>query len=120
MEKKILVIDDEPDFLSIIGVRLRKMGYTYLPAKNGEEALNILDKEKPDLVIIDQGVPIINEYEIVKKMKRSKDLSIIPIMLMTARVLNVEKNAEELGADCFMYKPFEDNEFKANLKKLLK
>ena len=121
MPKKILVVDDEPDILRIVTFRLEKTGYEVITAINGQEALDLIEKDKPDLILLDLRLPIIDGYEVCRHLKGDKELKKIPVILLTASaVRDVEKKAKELNAEAYITKPFEPTELLKKIKKFLK
>lgn len=102
-KKKILVVDDEPDFVSMIKMRLESSGYEVITSSNGKEGLEKVDSEKPDVVFLDILMPELNGLEALKRIKqKNKDL---PVYIITA-FSNEErfKEARDLGASGFIVK----------------
>ena len=116
--EKILVVDDEINIRQILETRLSIRGYNVILASNGEEALDLFCKEKPDLVILDIMLPLINGHEVCSKIR---ERSHIPIIMLTAlgdisdRVLGLE-----LGADDYVIKPFSPKELEARIRSVLR
>ena len=103
MKKKILVVDDEPGFLRIITLRLQAENYDVVTASNGEEALDVLKKEKPNAVLLDIAMPKLDGLEALKRIrKRDKNL---PVFMITA-YSNIErfKEANRLKASGYIVK----------------
>ena len=114
MSEKILVVDDEKDILNITVFRLENAGYQVLSVVDGQSAMDIIRAERPDLVLLDLRVPVIDGYEVCKRVKADEDLRQIPVILFTANVSeNMVEKTNELGADDFLLKPF-------NYKELLR
>jgi CheY-like chemotaxis protein len=99
-KKRILIVDDEPDVLMLTSLRLRKLDYEILTAGNGRDAFEVIQKEKPDLVLLDLIIPIVYGTEICRRVKSDENLKHIPIILYTAHgeVMTDEK-AKSFGAD---------------------
>ena len=119
MAKKILVVDDEKNIVSIIAFNLKKEGYDVITAENGKEALEKVAVEAPDLILLDVMMPIMDGYETCKKVREKWNT---PIIMLTARAEEVDKVLGlELGADDYVTKPFGTRELmarvKANLRK---
>ena len=115
---KILVADDEPIMLKTIALKLKKDGYDILTTDNGREALEMIERDKPDLVITDIMMPYASGLEIVGKVKQSG--SKIPIIVLSAMGQeNVVLEAFNLGADDFISKPFSPNELSVRVKRLM-
>ena len=107
MSKKILAIDDEPDVLLQVEFILKKNGYSVVTAANGKDGWDLINKEKPDLVLLDLILPGIDGIEISKRMKASGQLKTIPVILLTASADSISQKMEETGADDYVLKPFE-------------
>jgi CheY-like chemotaxis protein len=119
-KKKILIVDDEPDVLKLTSLRLEKQGYEIKTAVNSKDALNLIQKEKPDLVLIDVILPIMYGTEICRWVKSDENLRHIPIILCTAHgeVMTDEK-AKSFGADDYIAKPFDAKELMNKIERLL-
>ena len=110
MIKKILVVDDEPDIVKVIGMRLKASNFEVATASDGEEALNKISEDKPDLIIADYMMPKINGLQLCRMIKSAeeyKDYKDIPIIMLTART-QIKDISEimEAGATTYMHKPF--------------
>jgi two-component system, OmpR family, alkaline phosphatase synthesis response regulator PhoP len=119
-KKKILIVDDEPDVLRLTSLRLEKVGYDTLTAGNAGDALDIIQAEKPDLVLLDTIVPIVYGTEICRRVKSDENLKRIPIVLFTAHsdIMNAEK-AKSFGADGYIGKPFDARELVTTVEQIL-
>jgi two-component system response regulator VicR len=116
---KILVVDDEKPIVDIIKFNLKKEGYEVVVAYDGLEAVEVNEKEKPDLIMLDIMMPKIDGYEACKKIREKYNT---PIIMLTARAEELDKVLGlELGADDYVTKPFGTRELmarvKANLRK---
>ncbi len=118
--KKILLIDDEPQILTICSVRLKANGYEVVTALSGEQGLAKAKKEKPDLVLLDHLMPEMDGMEVLDRMKRDPETQNIPVVIFTANVKEVKVgDAQMRGAeDCF-FKPFTSQELLAKVKEIL-
>jgi DNA-binding response OmpR family regulator len=105
MPKKILVIDDEPDILTILESRLKANRYEVVTASDGEEGLKKLEKETPDLVILDILMPKTDGYTFVREFKTIVDLRSVPIIVLTAKEMMRDLFQMEGVAD-YIVKPF--------------
>ena len=81
---KILVVDDEADSRSIIQCRLEWCHYEVVSAGNGEEALKIVEDEKPDLILLDTNMPVMNGLEMLERMRKNPALRDTPVIMVTA------------------------------------
>ena len=107
MPKRILLVDDEPNILILLGTRLRTEGYEVITAKDGQAGLDSAKKEKPDLIILDLMLPKMDGYKVCGLLKKDSRYAKIPIVMFTARGQEEDrKMAEEVGADAYVTKPF--------------
>ncbi len=109
MAKTVIVVDDEPDIVKFIRARLIKRGYTVLVAVNGEEGLALMRQQKPDLVLMDKSMPVMDGVEACRRMRADDVLKTVPIMLVTASSpgLSKEEIIEREMFDAYIAKPFE-------------
>jgi two-component system alkaline phosphatase synthesis response regulator PhoP len=120
-KKKILVVDDEQDIVTLIKSRLELSGYEVIAAYDGNEGLEKARKEKPDMVILDIMLPKIDGFQVCRMLKFDSDYKNIPVMLFSARAGEHDKaTGEEAGADAYLVKPFDSNVLIAKVKELLK
>lgn len=120
MTKRILVIDDEPELVKAIQIRLEIAGYETLVAHDGMEGLDKARKENPDLILLDLMLPKMDGYKVCALLKRDKNYSKIPVIMLTARTLEKQqKLGIELGADAYITKPFQYEVVLAKIKELL-
>ncbi|HZZ18153.1 MAG TPA: response regulator, partial [Opitutaceae bacterium] len=107
MKTKILVVDDEPDALEVLGFKLREAGYTPIFAKDGARAIAITRDERPDLIVLDLMLPEVDGLEVCKILRRDAATASIPIIMLTARAAEMDRVLGlELGADDYVTKPF--------------
>ena len=120
MKPKILVVDDEPDALEILGFKLKEAGYVPVFAKDGTRALIAARDERPALIVLDLMLPGIDGLEVCKLLRRDPTTSNIPILMLTARAAEMDRVIGlELGADDYVTKPFSPRELVLRIKKLL-
>ncbi|MCG9128952.1 SpoIIE family protein phosphatase [Candidatus Poribacteria bacterium] len=118
----ILVVDDEPRNIKILQIQLQTRGYIVRTACDGEEALDSIKKDAPDLILLDINMPKIDGFEVVKRVRADKNTEFIPIIMITA-LRDTQENrikAVEAGADDFIEKPFNSFEVLARIKSLLR
>ncbi len=107
----ILLVDDEPDIVKLVGKRLEVSGYHVLVATNGQEALAKARTEHPDLMILDLMLPKLNGYEVCTLLKQDTRYQKIPIVMFTARAQETdERMGFACGADAYIRKPFRAQE----------
>jgi two-component system phosphate regulon response regulator PhoB len=117
---KILVVDDEPDALEILGFKLKEAGYAPLFAKDGARAIAIAREERPALIVLDLMLPEVDGLEVCKILRRDPGTAAIPILMLTARAAEMDRVLGlELGADDYVTKPFSPRELVLRIKKLL-
>lgn len=117
---KILVVDDEPDALEILGFKLKEAGYAPLFAKDGARAISIARDERPALIVLDLMLPEVDGLEVCKILRRDPGTASIPILMLTARAAEMDRVLGlELGADDYVTKPFSPRELVLRIKKLL-
>jgi signal transduction histidine kinase/ligand-binding sensor domain-containing protein/DNA-binding response OmpR family regulator len=114
--KKVLVVDDNEDILELIEMNLKDHYHVTL-AKNGQEALQVLEKQLPHLVISDVMMPVMDGMELCEKIKENKATTHIPVILLTARSLDMHKTEGiSKGADLYITKPFDMDYLKSAIK----
>jgi len=118
---KILMVDDEPEFLEMVKTRLEAGGYEVITASDGQQGLDKAKKEKPDLIILDLMLPKMDGYKVCGFLKKDMRYSKIPIIILSARAQGEDmKLGEELGADAYIIKPFDAPALLGKIKELLK
>ncbi len=114
MNEKILIVDDESHIRMLIEQTLEDLeddGVQLLFAENGEQALKIIEQEKPNLVFLDVMMPKMNGMEVCQKVKKELKLSEVYIILLTAKGQEVDRQKGlDMGADKYMTKPFDPDE----------
>jgi DNA-binding response OmpR family regulator len=107
MPKKVMVIDDEPFILMMIEDKFKRAGLEVITLRESKEAMDIIRKEKPDLIILDWMMPEISGIELCKLIKDDPDISSIPIFMLTAKGQeDDEKLGLRCGVDRYITKPF--------------
>jgi CheY-like chemotaxis protein len=111
MPKKILIVEDNPVHTRLIEMTLRAKNYTILKATNGEEALDVATRERPDLIIMDLNLPQMTGFEVTKKLRENPAFRHTPIIALTAYAMRKDKEkAIEAGCDMYMTKPINTRE----------
>lgn len=123
MEQKILIVDDEAHIRMLIGQTLEELedeGVEFLTAENGEIALDIIQKEKPELVFLDVMMPKMNGMEVCRRVKKELGLNDVFIVLLTAKGQETDRQkGQDVGADVYMTKPFDPEVLLQKAKKVL-
>src|SRR5262249_8955396 len=121
MAERILVVDDEPDLLELVRVNLRQAGYEVETSETGRDALELLRRTPPDLVVLDLMLPDVSGTEICRRMRSDIDLSDLPIIMLTAKADEVDRVVGlELGADDYVTKPFSPRELTLRVRAVLR
>ncbi len=117
---KVLVVDDNKVNVELVRAQLKPFNYEIHSAYDGEEALAKIQKDPPDIVLLDLMMPKISGYEVCRAIKQNKDTQFIPVIVITAlQELDDKLKAIELGADDFLVKPFNKLELTTRIKSLL-
>ena len=116
--KKILLLDDDVNINNLVSLYLNKEGYDVVSTYRGDEAISEFKKQKPDLVILDVMIPIMDGWQVLGEIRKT---SKVPIIMLTAKDDTFDKiMGLELGADDYITKPFEPKELIARIKALLR
>ena len=119
MGDKVLVVDDDPEMRDLLSNLLEGEGYEVILGSNGEEAIELAEKEDPQVILLDFEMPGIDGIETCKRLKREGQTASIPIIMITAYT-NKKPGAFEAGADDFVNKPFDPTEVSARVKTFLR
>jgi DNA-binding response OmpR family regulator len=123
MNPKILIVDDEAHIRMLIEQTLEELedeGVHFLIAENGEDALQIINQEKPQLVFLDVMMPKMNGIEVCRRVKKELGLNDVYIVLLTAKGQELDRQkGQEVGADVYMTKPFNPEVLLAKAREVL-
>ncbi len=118
--KKILVADDETHILHVVSLKLRNAGFTVLTAADGQEALEIAQQEKPDLLITDYHMPQLSGIELCQRLKADPATAGIPAIMLTARGYHLEPaDTEQSGILRMLSKPFSPRQLLTTVNEVL-
>ncbi|GMR09880.1 MAG: response regulator transcription factor [Anaerolineae bacterium] len=118
MPRKILVVEDELEIIKLVRAYLEKAGYSVVAATDGQEALAVFRRERPNLVILDLNLPGMDGLDVCRALRRKSD---IPIIMLTARIEETDRLIGlELGADDYIVKPFSPREVVARTRAVLR
>jgi two-component system alkaline phosphatase synthesis response regulator PhoP len=121
MTQRILVVDDDREIVRLVRTYLEQNQYEVLTAYDGETALHILRRERPDLVLLDLMLPDRNGWDVTRVVRGDVSLAAMPIIMLTARVEDHDKIVGlELGADDYVTKPFNPHEVVARVRTVLR
>lgn len=120
MGKKILIVEDEDLIAQVLSIRLEGLGYKVFTASDGEEGLDAVKKEKPDLVILDIGLPRINGTALCEMIKADEATKGVRVIMLTGkRLVGDMENAFSAGADLYVNKPYEWPRLLGHIQKLI-
>src|SRR5690349_12606689 len=121
MIAKILVVDDEPSIVDLLTRFLRREGYDVVTAANGREALEQVEQEQPDLILLDVTMPELDGFEVCQRLKDDERTALIPITMLTGLDDREHRTRGiEAGADDFLTKPFEHSILRARIRSQLR
>jgi DNA-binding response OmpR family regulator len=123
MEQKLLIVDDEAHIRMLIGQTLEELedeGVNFFTAENGEQALEIIQAERPQLVFLDVMMPKMNGMEVCRRVKKELGLNDVFIVLPTAKGQELDRQkGQEVGADVYMTKPFDPEKILEKAREVL-
>jgi len=119
--KKILVVDDDPYILLSLEFLMKKNGFDVMVARNGTEALEIVEKQVPDIVLLDIMMPDVDGYAICKHIKSSKKLKEAKVVFMSAKSKETDiQKGYDLGASLYVTKPFSTRQLLKQVQELIR
>ncbi len=117
---KILVVDDEPHVVELVALNLRREGHTVVTAGNGAAAVLAVEKEHPDLVVLDVMMPVLDGIQVAEILRGREETRAIPIIMLTAKSQDNDiLDGLMAGADVYLPKPFHPKELSRVVKSLL-
>jgi two-component system cell cycle response regulator DivK len=120
MTKHVLVVEDQEDNRQILRDLLGNAGYALSEAEDGEQALAAIARQRPDLILMDIQLPVMDGYEATRRIKADPSLRAIPIIAVTSYALSGdEAKAREAGCDDFVPKPFSPRQLLAKIREFL-
>ena len=119
-KKKILVADDEPNIVTALEFLLTRGGYEVQVARNGEEALRLIERDPPDLVLLDVMMPLRSGYEVCERIRSRAEWRAVKIVMLSAKGRDAEvSRGLGIGADLYITKPFSTRELMRRIGELL-
>ena len=120
-KKNILVVDDEPGVVSLIGDYLTIRGYNIYAAFDGKEGFDVARKIMPDMIILDIMMPRANGYEMLKRLKEDKKMVSTPVIMLSAKTGDADKlKAMELYSETYITKPFKLDDLREKIETVFK
>jgi len=117
--KKILAVDDEKHIVRLVQVNLERAGYEVVTANDGKEALEKVESEKPDLLVLDVMMPYMDGFEVLQSLRRNPGTRDIPVIMLTAKAQDADVfKGWQSGVDCYLTKPFNPMELLAFVKRI--
>jgi two-component system KDP operon response regulator KdpE len=118
MSQRILIVDDEPNIVATVSPLLRARGYEVVPAMSGRAGLDAVERDKPDLIVLDLGLPDLDGVEVCRQIRQTSN---VPILVLSARGAEPDKVAAlDAGADDYVTKPFGPEELLARIRAALR
>jgi len=119
--ERVLIVDDDPDIVRLVRYNLSHSGYDVQSAGSGREALELVQKQPPDLVVLDVMLPDVDGLEVCRTLRQQASSRRIPILMLTARGEEIDRVVGfELGADDYVSKPFSPRELVLRVKSILR
>ena len=117
---KILLVEDDRHLRQVLEARLSSQGYSVVVAHDGKEGLSKVQSEKPNLVVLDVGLPLLNGVELCDLIKKSEKLKQIPVIMLTAgKTIGDWEKGLNAGADAYMNKPYNWDKLISTIKELI-
>lgn len=118
---KVMVVDDEPDLVRLVEFILHKEGFEVVACSDGRSALALLEGEKPDLIILDIMMPLMDGMEVLRQIRSHRATSRVPVIMLTAKTASVTVDeARQLWVSDYVMKPFDPEKLIVKVKKALK
>jgi two-component system alkaline phosphatase synthesis response regulator PhoP/two-component system response regulator VicR len=121
MPKKILAVDDERHIVRLVQVNLERAGYQVVTAFDGKEALEKVESEHPDLVVLDVMMPFMDGFEVLQSLRKNPATRDLPVIMLTAKAQDADVfRGWQSGVDCYLTKPFNPMELIVFVKRIFK
>ncbi len=121
-KRRVLCIEDEPEMIDLIRLILERKGFEVLGAVGGQEGLDVVRREKPDLVLLDLMMPDVDGWEVYRQMKADEELQHIPVVVVTAKAQSIDKvlGLHIAKVDDYVTKPFGPGDLVESVERVLK
>jgi DNA-binding response OmpR family regulator len=119
--KKVLCIEDDPEMIDLIKLILERRGFEFIGAVGGREGLDAIEREKPDLVLLDIMMPDIDGWDVYRQMKANEEFKDLPVIVVTAKAQSIDKvlGLHIAKVDDYVTKPFGPKELLRSIDKVL-
>ncbi|RPI83048.1 MAG: response regulator [Chloroflexi bacterium] len=119
--KRLVYVEDEQEMIDLVRLILARRGYEILGANGGREGLDLIRKEKPDLVLLDLMMPVMDGWDVYQQMKADTSTQHIPVIIITAKAQNIDKvlGLHIAKVDDYISKPFSPQELVDSVEKIL-
>ena len=115
----VLVADDDDDILLLVTMRLQRDGFIVISARNGEDALALAQQQRPDIAVLDIGMPGLDGIEVLERIRADDALKGMRVLLLTAKAQESDvRRGYDAGADAYVRKPFSPAELSARVREL--
>lgn len=119
--KKILAVDDERHIVRLVQVNLERAGYQVVTAFDGKEALEKVDSERPDMVVLDVMMPYMDGFEVLQQLRKNPRTRELPVIMLTAKAQDADVfRGWQMSCDCYLTKPFNPMELLSFVRRIFK
>jgi len=119
-EKKALIVDDEVHIIQVVAIKLRNNGFEVVTANDGQKALEVALEQKPDIIVTDYQMPVMDGLGLVENLRKHEETAQIPVIMLTARNFDIAEQAiEQLKISACLSKPFSPRELLAKIEEII-
>ena len=119
-EKKALIVDDEIHIIQVVAIKLKNNGFEVVTANNGQKALEAALEHKPDVIVTDYQMPVMDGLELIENLRKQEQTAQIPVIMLTARDFAIEPEAiEQLKISACLNKPFSPRELLGKVEEVI-
>ena len=119
-EKKALIVDDEIHIIQVIAIKLRNNGFEVITANDGQKALDVALEQKPDVIVTDYQMPIMDGLGLIENLRKHEETSRIPVIMLTARNFAIEEQTiEQFKISACLSKPFSPRELLGKIEEVI-
>jgi two-component system alkaline phosphatase synthesis response regulator PhoP len=119
-EKKALIVDDEIHIIQVVAIKLRNNGFEVVTANDGQEALEAALEHKPDVIVTDYQMPVMDGLELIENLRKQEQTAQIPVIMLTARDFSIEpETIEQLKISACLSKPFSPRELLEKVEEVI-